>query len=418
MPTSPCGTPPSPDAPNAHAAAPVPPPASKRLPGVAVLGLRGVPATWGGVERQCEELYARLAAAGFPITVYCRSSYVPKGMDFYKGIRLIRLPALPGKHLEAFAHTLLACLHLPLTACDIVHIYSQGPAIFAPLVRVVKPGRRIFFTCGGLDWQRRKWGSAAARLIRLGQWCSARFTDVRIMVSQTLCDYYRKRYGVDSLCIPNGVAITAPRPLGAMAALGLTPGGYALFVGRLVPEKRIEDLLAAFRGGREGLKLVIAGGAAGCEDYAGQLRDAAAGDAAIVFAGYRFEEELAALFSNARCYVTASELEGLPLSLLEGMGAGLPCLASDIPPHREALGETGRYFPVGDVARLGEALDALAGAEAATRNALGAACRERAANNFSWDTAAARLAEAYAACAPGQAPPRKGIRHAPRFFAR
>lgn len=394
MPTSPCGTP----------SAPEPGAAVRGKPSVAVLGLRGVPATWGGVERQCEELYSRLAAAGFPVTIFCRSAYVPPGRRLYKGIRLIRLPTLPGKHLETLAHTLLACCCLPRTPCDIVHVYSQGPALFTPLIRLLAPQSRIFFTCGGLDWQRRKWSGPASHVLRLGEWCSARFTDARIMVSQALAAYYRDRYRVDSLVIPNGVTIPASgRPLGGLADLGLTPRGYAVFVGRLVPEKRIEDLVAAFRDGRRGLKLAVVGGAAGSEDYAARLRQAAADDPSIVLTGYRFGDELAALLDNAAVYVTASELEGMPLSLLEGMAAGLPCLASDIAPHREVLGPTGRYFPVGDVSALEAALDLMAG-DAARMTALGAACRDRAARHWSWDTAASRLGDAYRAAVrrPGE----------------
>lgn len=390
MPTSPCGTPCAPD-PAAGGVARN----ERARPGVAVLGLRGIPATWGGVERQCEELYTRLAADGFPVTVFCRSAYVPKGTRSYRGIRLVRLPTLAGKHLEAFVHTLLACFCLPFTSCDIVHLYSQGPALFAPLVRLLAPRCRIFFTCGGLDWQRRKWSSLASAVIRCGEWCSAHATDARVMVSQTLCAYYRERYHVDSLYIPNGVSLPEGKPLGDLASLGLAPGGYALFVGRLVPEKRIEDLIAAFAGGRRGLKLVIAGGVAGCEEYAAALHRTAGGDPSIIFAGYRFGDELEALFANARLYVTASELEGLPLSLLEGMAAGLPCLASDIAPHREVLGETGDYFPVAETTRLEAALDVLTAASPADLAARGAACRSRAQQEFSWDTAARRLGQAY-----------------------
>lgn len=373
----------------------MPVPADGRYPRVAVLGLRGVPATWGGVERQCEELYTRLAVAGFPVTVYCRAAYVPRDLPVYRGLRLVRLPAPSGKHTEAFGHTLLASLHLAVHGCDIVHVYSQGPALFLPLLRLVKPWARLFFTCGGLDWQRGKWAGAAAQVIRLGEWCSARFADTRIMVSKALVASYRERYGVESLYIPNGVTPQPARPLGKLAELGLVPRGYALFVGRLVPEKRIEDLIAATLAARSDLKLVIAGGTAGCEAYAARLREAAGTSGRVVLAGYRFGDELAALFAHARLYVTASELEGLPLSLLEGMAAGLPCLASDIAPHREVLAGTGRYFPVGDRDGLRAGLDAAAWAENGMLAGRGAACRDRAIREFGWDKAAACLARAY-----------------------
>lgn len=374
-------------------------PAPEALRGlrVAVLGLRGIPATWGGVERQCEELYTRLAAQGLDVTVYARKGYVTEDIREYRGVRIVRLGTLPAKHLEAFVHSFSAALHLALCRADIVHVYSQGPALTAPLLRLTKPRAKIFFTCGGLDWQRDKWSAPAKAVLRLGEICSARCTDVRVMVSRFLQEYYERVYGRPTLYIPNGVTMPKGRPRGDVRPLGLEPGRYLLFVGRLVPEKRIQDLLAAFLLRPRGLKLALVGDAAGSEDYVQELKALAAGSEGVVFTGYRFGEELAALFANARCYVTASGLEGMPLTLLEAMSYGLPCLASDIAQHLEPLGDTGRSFPVGDVQALAGLLDAVEAAEPAALAEEGARCAQRVEREFTWDRAAASLAAAYAA---------------------
>ncbi len=370
-------------------------PRLRHMPRIAVLGLRGIPATWGGVERQCEELYTRLAAQGFQITLYARKNYVTDDIREYKGVRIVRIGTIDTKHMEAFLHTFLAVLHLAVRKADITHIYSQGPALMAPLLRLLKPRTRVFFTCGGLDWQRDKWKGLPSRILHLGEWCSAHFTHVRIMVSRYLKNYYESVYGVSTVYIPNGVNLPEAMPRVDVGTLGLEPGKYICFVGRLVPEKRIQDLIEAQLRRPRPFTLAIVGDAAASGDYVRQLKDRCEGSSQVVFTGYLFGESLQAVFANAKAYVTASGLEGLPLTLLEAMSYALPCIVSDIEQHREPLAETGRYFQVGDVIALAKLLDELEQASDASLCTAGKACMERVKNDYTWDGAASHLGELY-----------------------
>lgn len=364
---------------------------------IAVAGTRGIPAAWGGVERQCEELYSRLAAKGFAVLVYARSGYVPPGTTHCRGVAVKTLPAPRSTHLEAIVHTFLAVLHMAFVSRPrIVHLYSQGPCLLLPLVRLLLPRATVYFTCGGLDWQRRKWSRAASLVIRLGEWCSARLTDVRIMVSHELARSYRERYGCRSEVVHNGVTLPQPAGTAPLAAMGLAGGGYVLSVGRLTPEKRVEDMVAAVLALSAPVRLAVVGDEASGGGYLEGLRQTAQGREDIVFTGYRFGAELAALFAGAGLFVTASELEGLPLTLLEAMSYGIPCLASDIAPHREVLGDDYPWlFPVGDVRALAALLEA-ALASPGEREARGRELRDRVARCFSWDEAAAAVGTLYA----------------------
>ncbi|NDY56362.1 glycosyltransferase family 4 protein [Desulfovibrio sulfodismutans] len=363
---------------------------------IAVTGTRGIPATWGGVERQCEELYSRLAARGFDILVYARRGYVEAGVASHRGVAVKTLPAPRSTHFEALVHTFLSVLHMAFVSRPrIVHVYSQGPCLLLPLVRLVLPRATVFFTCGGLDWRRRKWNGPAALALRLGEWFSARLTDVRIMVSKDLAISYRERFHCDCEVIHNGVALPGKADTGRLADMGLDPGGYALSVGRLTPEKRVEDMVAAVLGMADPMPLAVVGDEASGAGYAKRLRQQAGGCPAVVFTGYRFDAELAALFAGAMVFVTASDLEGFPLTLLEAMSYGIPCLASDIAPHREALGDDHPwFFPVGDVSVLGTLLEAAA-ASPDLRSDIGERGRRRVKEAFSWERAADALAALY-----------------------
>ena len=367
---------------------------TKRL--IAVTGTRGIPASWGGVERQCEELYTRLAARGFDILVYARRRYVGGEVKSHRGVAVKTLPAPRSTHFEALVHTLLCVLHMAFVSRPrIVHVYSQGPCLLLPLVRLFMPRVTVFFTCGGLDWQRRKWSRPAALALRLGEWFSAKLTDVRIMVSRDLARSYRERFHCACEVIHNGVSLPGKADTAPLAAMGLTPGGYALSVGRLTPEKRVEDMVAAVGRMANPVPLAVAGDDASGGGYGQRLHQLAGGRPEVVFTGYRFDAELAALFAGAMAFVTASELEGLPLTLLEAMSYGIPCLASDIAPHREVLGDDHPwFFPVGEVAALAALLETAA-ASPGLRAEIGQRGRERVAGQFSWDKAAAAVAALY-----------------------
>ena len=365
---------------------------------IAVTGTRGVPATHGGVEHQCEEIYSRLAAQGHDITIYVRSHYVARGIQSYRGMTIKRLPTINTKYSEALVHTFLATLHILKENFDIVHYYGQGPCLFSPLVRLFRPSTRIFFTCGGLDWQRKKWPSWASGIIYLGEVCSARYPHYRIVVSRDLQHYYRSRHHKDSFYIPNGVDIPAKRPIHLLRQFGLSERGYFLFVGRLVPEKRIEDLILAYQKLPRRSRLVIVGDSAGTDGYVRKLKKMAGAAPSILFAGYQFGESLGAFYSNALAFVSASELEGLPLTLLEALSHGLPCICSDIAPHREILGvETVEdlVFPTYDTDALSEKLQIAESMAPDKLNELGARAAGSVGRDFSWDAAASSLAQLY-----------------------
>jgi glycosyltransferase involved in cell wall biosynthesis len=327
---------------------------------IAVTGLRGVPATWGGVEHHCEELYSRLAFDGHDITIYARTSYVKGDIRFYKGIKIVRLPTIDMSGPEAFVHTFLAILHILKTRPDIVHIHSQGPCLFSWLPRIFRPGMRVFFTCHGLDWQRKKWSKLASTIIHLGEVFSSVFPHYRITVSKELQKYYETCYGVQAHYIPNGVHKREKRPPHFIRTLGLSGKDYFLSVGRLVPEKRIDDVIEAFLQKERRSKLVIVGETAGTEDYMARLKAMAGNHASVIFTGYQYGNNLEEFFSNARAFVSASELEGLPLTMLEALSYGLPCIASDIPPHREILEyQPELIFPTGQIEALSNLLDLL-----------------------------------------------------------
>lgn len=326
---------------------------------IAMIGQRGVPARGGGVERAVEELGARLADRGHRVTVYCRSGYTDDRLRTYRGMALRRLPAPRSKHLEALVHSGISTVDALLRGHDVVHFHALGPGIFSPLCAVSRRSASVQ-TIQGLDDERAKWSPAAARLLRLARTVSACVPNATIVVSEELQRVYAVRHQRHTTVIPNGMTALPPaRGTGVLERLGIEPGRFVLFVGRLVPEKRPELLIEAFTKLPGSMRLVLAGGTSHTDEYVRALQQQAAADPRIVLPGYVFGDELAELYGTAAVYCLPSDLEGLPLSLLEAIGAGCPVVASDIEPHREVLGTTSsgaRLFARGDAQELESAL--------------------------------------------------------------
>lgn len=361
---------------------------------IAMIGCRGVPASWGGIERHVEELGALLTQRGHAVTVFCRSNYVQAGPGLrlveHRGMQLQSLPTVGTKHLDAIVHSGIATAAAMASSFDILHYHALGPGVMGALPRYLSPAK-VVQTVHGLDDQRAKWGRAATAVLRTAGWLSGRVPDATIVVSRDLARHYRERHGCQAIYVPNGVLPPPPRPPGGVIArLGLTPGHYLLFVGRFVPEKAPDLLLRAFRGVPGDARLVLAGNSSFTNDYVEALRARAAEDSRVVLAGFVYGAELEELYTNAAAFVLPSELEGLPLTLLEAAAAATPVVVSGIPPHVEVVGADGpghRLVPPGDEAALRRAIGAVL-ADPTGERAGAAALRDRVRRAYRWPDAA------------------------------
>lgn len=383
---------------------------------IAMLGTRGVPASFGGIEHHVEEIGSRLVARGHEVTVYSQSKYLGASrVQDHLGMRVVRVPTLPTKSLEAIAHSALSTVAAMTGGYDVVHYHAVGPGLIAPLPRYF--GRaRVVQTIHGLDGERAKWGRAAQAILNLATWMSARVPHDTVTVSAALADHYRARYDRSCATIVNGVTPRAHRPADIIRSkYGLRDGSYALFVGRLVPEKRPDLLIKAFAELDTDSRLVIAGGSSYTDSYVDELRRLAGRDDRVVMPGYVYGAELDELFTNARTFVQPSALEGLPLTLLEAMGSGTPVIASDIAPHQEVVGRSrtgARLFREGDLGGLVEALQWVDKDPAAERRAASYGA-PYVARSFDWNACVERLEAVYAGHPLTAPTPALGIHRAP-----
>jgi glycosyltransferase involved in cell wall biosynthesis len=349
---------------------------------VAMIGQKGVPATYGGIEKHVEEIARRLVDRGVDVSAFCRLYYTPANASFH-GVHLLRRPSVHTKHLDTATHVAWCTIEATLRKFDIVHFHALGPSVFAWLPRL--RGTRTVVTVHGLDWQREKWGKAASWFLKQCEGPAAHFPNRTIVVSKTLRDYFRDHHKTACEFIPNGTNLPTPRPPKKILQLGLTPGKYVLFVGRLVPEKGVHFLCEAFSQIETDMTLALVGGLSFSQDYVQSLRKYESDRIRLL--DYVYGDGLDELWSHAYMVVQPSTIEGLSIALLEALSYGRCVLISDIPENLEVAEECSVSFKSKDVGDLKEKLEMLLNRPDVVRSFEGKA-REHIRRYYSWDTVA------------------------------
>ena len=332
---------------------------------IAMLGHKRIPSREGGVEVVVEELAVRMSELGYEVTCYNRRGHHVSGAEFdngscnvYQGVQIKTVPTIERNGLAAMSASFFAAVCAAFGRYDVVHFHAEGPCVMLWLPKLL--GKRCVATIHGLDHQRVKWGLMARTYIMLGEKIAAKFADEIIVLSHNVQNYFKDRYNRETKLIPNGVNRPELRETQLISqAFQLCKGEYILYLGRLVPEKGIRYLIEAFRNVKTEKKLVIAGGSSDSKNFARELQNLAEGNPKIIFTGFVQGQMLEELFSNAYLYVLPSDLEGMPLSLLEAMSYGNCCLVSDIPECADVVMDKGVTFRKGDVADLQEKLQTL-----------------------------------------------------------
>ncbi|MCM8533476.1 MAG: glycosyltransferase family 4 protein [Lentisphaeraceae bacterium] len=359
---------------------------------IAMIGLRGLDDGLGGVEKAVREVSLRMANNGHDVTCYCKDLYSKK--KSHENVNLINIKTWHGKYLETLIYSLRAILHASKGNYDIIHIHALASSCLAWIPKFIFK-KKVVITVHGLDWQRAKWGLIARQVLKLGELCSVKFADVTLCVSKSLCMYYRMKYSKSTVkYIPNGCDIDsnvyAPHK-------DFQKDSYFLFMGRLVQEKGIHNLISAFNQIETDKSLVIAGPAFD-KKYETELHELANGNPKIHFIGSVKGDEKLQLLSNAFLFVLPSEIEGLPIALLEAASYGVCTAVSDIPTCEEVVDSPslpyGYKFSLNDPNELKVVLKSASDSDCIVK-ALGTKLKTQVKENYNWDLISRESIEAY-----------------------
>jgi glycosyltransferase involved in cell wall biosynthesis len=314
---------------------------------VAVSGIRGIPANFGGSETAAEEIGARLAQRGEDVVVYCRAHNSTVNVERYRGMRRVTLPSVNTFQLDTISHSALAALHMRLRdTADVIHFHGLGNGLVLPLLW--RSGKRVVVTVDGPDWTRPKWGRFARMALRLGAQCCVRWADELIIDNHPSIEYFREQYGVDGVYVPYGADREKPEGTSYLEQLGLTPRGYVLFVGALVPDKGPDILLEAYRELSTDAPLVLVGDSPFAASYGAHVREMASRDSRVRMLGYVRGDGYRELVAHANIYVHPLRSDGTSPALLQAMGFGSCIVVNSIPETLSAVGDAAVSFSRGD----------------------------------------------------------------------
>lgn len=332
---------------------------------IAMLGHKRIPSREGGVEIVVEELSTRMVKLGNRVTCYNRNGHHVSGKKFdksklceYKGVILKNVLTIDWKGLAAVTSSIFGAIYATLGNFDIVHFHAEGPSFMCWLPKLL--GKKVVVTIHGLDHERAKWGKFASTYIMMGEKNAVRYADEIIVLSKSVQQYFKDKYNRETVFIPNGVNRPVIRPAEIIKKqFDLAKNKYILFLGRIVPEKGIKYLIEAFQQVKTDKKLVIAGGSSNTDKFMDEMKKLAERDRRIIFTGFVEGKLLEELYSNAYIYILPSDLEGMPLSLLEAMSYGNCCLVSNIAECKEVVEDKAFVFEKSNINDLQQKIQML-----------------------------------------------------------
>lgn len=336
---------------------------------IAMIGHKRIPSREGGVEIVVEELATRLVKDNYNVDVYNRKgnnvadkNIKTQKIKKYKGVNIITIPTINKKGIDALLYSFFATVKALFCKYDCIHYHAEGSCgmLWIPhLFRI-----RTVVTIHGLDWQRSKWGGFATKYIKFGENLAAKYANEIIVLSKGVQDYFKETYNRDTHFIPNGVnKPTLRKPKVIKEKYNLDKEDYILFLARIVPEKGLDYLIDAYKKIDTNKKLVIVGGASHTNGYFEEIKEKVKDDSRIIMTGFVQGEELEELYSNCYLYCLPSDVEGMPISLLEAMSYGKNCLVSDIEENTQVTNKYATTFEKSNVENLKEKLEKCLNAE-------------------------------------------------------
>ncbi|NCN28489.1 MAG: glycosyltransferase family 4 protein [Candidatus Magasanikbacteria bacterium] len=333
---------------------------------IAMIGQKGMPAHYGGVERHVHDLSVGLVEAGHEVTAYSREWYTKSKETMVEGVHIENMLSIRTKHLDTITYSLIATIDAVGKHFDIIHYHGIGPSLVSWIPRIFSPKTRVITTFHSIDRYHKKWNIAARIALHIAEWTACRFAHETITVSQSLEQYCRNEYNKQTTYIPNGVNITIPsQETQKLKKFGLKKNEYFVMISRLVPHKGAHLLIEAFQKVKQAhsedpyikrLKLAIVGGEVYTNDYVRLLHTQASPCNDIVFTDFQSGEALKQLYAHAAALIHPSLNEGLPITVLEAMGIGTPVLVSNILEHLELIHDPRAIFTENDVNAIASAI--------------------------------------------------------------
>lgn len=381
---------------------------------IAMIGQKGIPAKYGGVEHHVHGLSTHLVKHGHEVTVYARPWYARTHKDYdFDGVHIKHLKSIKTKHLDTITHTFLATIDAITHRYDVIHYHGIGPSLLSWIPRLFSPNTKVVTTFHSIDRYHEKWSWLAKLILRLGERTACSFAHETISVSKSLQQYCIREFQTETVYIPNAVSISEGESpsivtTGRLSSeqhikhFGLEKNKYLLMVSRLVKHKGAHLLVQAFVHLKQkypeklrDIKLAIVGGSVYTNEYVRSLHRYASACNDIVFTDFQSGDVLTELYKNAKALIHPSLNEGLPVTVLQAMNYGIPVLVSDIAEHLEIVKDVRLVFNENSIGAIENAIMNFFGLDEATVAEITQQHKQVIERNYSWEWIVPQIIEVY-----------------------
>lgn len=369
-----------------------------------MIGQKGIPAIYGGVERHVHDLAIHLAK-NHEVYVYSRKWYSNSQDQKFEGVNIIHTPTIHTKHLDAIINTFTSTIHALFQKYDIIHYHGVGPSLLSWLPRVFAPKTKVVTTFHSIDRYHQKWNFFAKLILRLGEKTACTFAHKTIAVSESIKQYCLNEFNKNVTYIPNGVNEKTTEIFeNKLNQFHLQKNNYLVMVSRLVPHKGAHILIEAFQKLKsenkdneniQKLKLAIVGGSAYTDTYIKKLHLQASNVNDIVFTDFQSGKTLEELYANSLALIHPSLNEGLPITVLQAMSYEMPTLVSTISEHLELIKNPKMLFKENDAEALKKCLYEFLNLSEEERNKMGQENKQTIHKNYSWDVIVPQIEALY-----------------------
>lgn len=311
---------------------------------IAILGIRGLPSTYGGYETFVGELAPRLTQRGHEVTIYCRKSLYQERPETYQGMRMKYLPSIEHKAFSTLSHSFISILNASLADFDIVFAVNAANGLFGFVPKLLR--KKSVLNVDGMEWLRPKWNGLAKKYFKFSARMGTKFYNRIVTDAEEMHRLYAKQFGIESTYIAYGAYIEDSVNPEVLGQYGLQKDGYYLIASRMIPDNNADIIVDAFVKSGSGKMLAIAGGA----DYSGNKveqifldRLKSLSNDKVKFLGHIDSyDNVKELHCNCFGYIHGHQFGGINPALLKALGYSNCIFALNTPFNSEVL-DSGKY---------------------------------------------------------------------------
>ncbi len=312
---------------------------------IAIIGIRGIPFTYSGFEVFAEELAVGMAKKNHVLTVYCRKNYFDKKLYKYKKVNLVYLPTLKIKYFETIIHSFFSTIHACLFCrYDAIYYLGVSNSILTFIPRLF--GIKTLINIDGLDWKREKWNYIGRIFLRFSEYITSFSPNLTITDSSYVRDYYKKQYGKSIEYLPYGFLTLHDRKKSLFNKFNLNKNEYFIWVGRFVPDNKLEEIILAFKEIKSNYKLLIVGDDLYESRYKRYISNLINKNPKIILTGFISHKECVNLMKDSFAYIETKRSGGTHPSLIDAMGSGCLVVSNNHEANKSIIKKFGFYYSI------------------------------------------------------------------------